>query len=242
LPPEEKNPVGTVCVFYPFAEERKGAVRIACEFAGFLAENGFAVLLFDYSGTGESSGEFSEISILQILKGCKCALKYCRDFAKCKNLPLYILGMRLGSTFALEALKGYQWNIKSAFLFSPVLDGAGWLKENIRRSKFRGGSGGVEVEHDGDKYIDIDGYLYNKNFYDELSGLNVSSVDKAVSDKINIIQIGPSLTLTQKTGKMAERLSAKAYAVSSVPFWLENDKPDLEIYFSLLKRLLNNEK
>ncbi|MBN2712020.1 MAG: hypothetical protein JXR97_06235, partial [Planctomycetes bacterium] len=60
-----------VLVFLPLAEERKGCVRPVHELGLACVAAGWSLITFDYAGTGESYGDFSDITWERLGSNCR---------------------------------------------------------------------------------------------------------------------------------------------------------------------------
>jgi pimeloyl-ACP methyl ester carboxylesterase len=82
-------------VFFPgYASDMEGAKAIAID--GFAAERGFALLRFDYSGTGSSGGRFEDGTLSRWLEDALAALD------RLTNGPLILIGSSMGGWLALH--------------------------------------------------------------------------------------------------------------------------------------------
>ena len=75
-----------VLLCYPGAEEYMSIHWAFRRLAVMLSKSGFHVLRFDYFGTGDSSGEFTEANILQWQADIRAAVAELRDMASTKRI------------------------------------------------------------------------------------------------------------------------------------------------------------
>jgi esterase/lipase len=66
----------------------------------FLAQNGYAVLRFDFSGLGASTGDFSNCNFTTTIEDINAAIRYLTDH---HTAPTVLLGHSLGGTSSLAA-------------------------------------------------------------------------------------------------------------------------------------------
>lgn len=210
---------GRVIAFLPLAEERKGCVRPLFELGGILAGYNIELLAFDYSGTGESPGEFSGITWDTLLRDCQAAVSWNRQDAPDHNLA--ILGIRLGARLALELLPEMDKTIPLA-LWEPVCKCGKWFNDLRRRSNWRSTGNGQTT----DGAVDIDGYLFGSEMVrsikerDNLPGeLNLP--------ECAIWQIGHRSEPAPQIARLAEALGGECdiHCRKMLPFWLESDIP-----------------
>ncbi len=133
-PPRSANGVGFV-MSHPFGEEKLWSHRVFVSLARALAAQGYAVLRFDYSGAGDSSGLTCETSLETHLADLDAAIMELeRRHPASKRIGL--IGLRLGATFAAlmaerrasagKALQG------PLLLWDPILDGEAYFQELLR--------------------------------------------------------------------------------------------------------------
>ncbi len=89
-----------VILCFPFADERKQSVRAYMQVARVLGQRGLASMLFDYSGCGNSEGEFQNATFDVWARDTLCAYDYAKSLRYSKIMAL---GVRLGANIVLEA-------------------------------------------------------------------------------------------------------------------------------------------
>jgi pimeloyl-ACP methyl ester carboxylesterase len=94
--------------------------------ANLLSEEGFAVLRFDYYGTGDSSGQSGEGNVAQWKDDIRTAYYELTDMAGTRSIS--IVGTRLGAALACQsAAEGLR--IRDLVLWDPVVDGKKYMEE-----------------------------------------------------------------------------------------------------------------
>jgi putative redox protein len=71
-----------------------------------LAEQGYAVLRFDFTGLGDSGGDFSSTTFTTTQDDLKCAISFLKEYYQA---PLFLMGHSLGGTTALAVAQGYDF-------------------------------------------------------------------------------------------------------------------------------------
>lgn len=120
----------------PLHDEGVRAYRALVEFARELACRGFAALLFDYRGCGESEGEFEELSLRTCVEDIRAATDLLVKEADVDSYGL--LGLRLGATAAAIAAaeSASSEPISRLVLWSPVADTKGYFRDLLRARLF----------------------------------------------------------------------------------------------------------
>ena len=111
--------IGCAIVFCSaFAGEHNMSRRVLVTFARLLASQGFHVLRFDYSGSGDSGGDFRNTTIETYVADTRLAIQALRQRAPCSRVGL--LGLRLGSL--VGAMTCAADDIDFLVLWAPVVD------------------------------------------------------------------------------------------------------------------------
>lgn len=117
----------SVLLCNPFGEEASRAHRIYRVLATQLERAGYATLRFDFSGTGDSSGDASEATIDQWLSDLSTAAGELRRTSGSPRVAL--VGLRFGATLAALASSRGELRPRHLVLWDPVVSGAGYLRE-----------------------------------------------------------------------------------------------------------------
>jgi hypothetical protein len=112
-------------VFCPgFAGNKCGKFRIFVTLAKELAKRGIAVLRFDYRGSGDSEGEFHDITIEGKTSDTIKCLNFLANDPQVDSSRLGLLGRSLGGVIAVLAARRH--SIKSLALWAPVFTSEPW--------------------------------------------------------------------------------------------------------------------
>jgi alpha/beta superfamily hydrolase len=131
--PLQLTKVPAIIVCPGFAGNKCGKFRVFVTLAKELAKAGIMVFRFDYRGSGDSEGEFQDIT----LEGKTSDTLKCLDFLandpQVDNTRLGILGRSLGGAIAIVAARRFE-KIKSLALWAPVFNSDPWknLWESLR--------------------------------------------------------------------------------------------------------------
>ncbi|HET7217704.1 MAG TPA: alpha/beta fold hydrolase, partial [Vicinamibacterales bacterium] len=114
---------------HPLCEEKLWAHRVFVSFARELAAAGHPVLRFDYSGNGDSDGDFSTLSLGSIARDVRRAIAMVRE--KTGAPKVHLLGLRFGGLIASLAAEDAA-DVDRLILWSPVVDGSRYMQELLR--------------------------------------------------------------------------------------------------------------
>lgn len=131
-PPAQAAPVGkagAVLLCNPFGQEAIRAHRIYSVLAQKLSRLGLHVLRFDYTGTGDSSGEVEEGQQTQWVEDVLEAHEELAATADVKRVAW--VGLRYGATLALLAADKVSPAVADVVMWDPVVDGAAYVNELV---------------------------------------------------------------------------------------------------------------
>src|SRR5437762_1000154 len=94
------------------------------QLADRLTHAGFHLFRFDYSGLGDSWGDFESASVEQWLADTRTALGELIDTSGVRDVT--ILGVRLGATLAVRALQ--EQPVRRLVLWDPVVQGRAFVE------------------------------------------------------------------------------------------------------------------
>ncbi|CAM3476114.1 alpha/beta hydrolase family protein [Marinicrinis lubricantis] len=108
-----------VVICHGFIGSRIGVNRLFVRAARQMAENGYAVLRFDYAGCGESTGSYGAEGLRSMVQQTKTVLDYARTIPQVDPKRISLLGHSLGgATAVLTASKDPR--IQELILWAPV--------------------------------------------------------------------------------------------------------------------------
>lgn len=111
----------------PFGEEASRAHRTFRVLATQLERAGYAVLRFDYSGTGDSEGESADATVDAWVADIGSAAERLRQASGAQRLA--VIGLRFGATLAALAAARGQVRLRHLVMWDPIVDGAAYLRE-----------------------------------------------------------------------------------------------------------------
>jgi alpha/beta superfamily hydrolase len=110
-----------------FAGTKCGKYRLFVRLGKALAKMGIAVLRFDYRGSGDSEGEFEEITINGKVSDTLKALDFLSQDPHVDANHVGLLGRSLGGMISILAARQSQ-HVKSLVLWAPVFTSDPWHK------------------------------------------------------------------------------------------------------------------
>ncbi|MCR4672094.1 MAG: alpha/beta hydrolase [Lachnospiraceae bacterium] len=156
--PDSRVPM--VLVLHGLMGNRIGSGKSNVEFSKILCEHGIASARFDYIGSGESDGDFIEMSILTELSDSEYILKYVQGLDFVDKDRIAVHGMSQGGLEAGLLAGTHPDEVACLSLWSPAFcigdesffeTVSGYDKEKLFR----------------DGYIDSDSWLIGKKYFDD---------------------------------------------------------------------------
>ncbi len=119
-----------VLIVPPFAEEMNRCRRMFTLLGQRLASMGTATLVLDLSGTGESAGDFGDVTWETWREDLRVTLEHASAIGYRR---VSICGVRLGALLALDSIARDGTRVDGpVLLWQPVLDGSAFLTQFLR--------------------------------------------------------------------------------------------------------------
>lgn len=122
----KKPPAILIC--HGLAGEKTGRYRIYVTLAKKLSEMGIASLRIDFRGSGDSEGEFADMTLESEVSDAIVALEFLQNNPHIDSKRLGIFGRSVGGSVAVMAARKFG-NIKSIATWAPLSDGNQWLEQ-----------------------------------------------------------------------------------------------------------------
>ena len=115
-PNEKKYPL--VLMLHGFTANRNGPRFAFVRLARALEQLGIGSIRFDFLGSGESDGEFSEMTYQKEFKQAICILE---EISKLEDVTeIYVLGHSMGGAIAGQLAASFPETIKKCALWAPA--------------------------------------------------------------------------------------------------------------------------
>ncbi len=192
LPENVQKKVPAVLLLHGFTGHKSDTHFIFTRLARSLAASGVAVLRFDFAGSGDSEGEFADMTILTELQDAKTALKFLKSRTEIDTAKVGLLGFSMGGCVA-ALLVGDVQDFQTVVLWAPVafpVKTFAYIPQKYEEKKFHGR-----------KVYDLSGFYVSQKFLDILPDLHpLQSVKKFVKPAL-VIQGGEDKSVYPESGK-----------------------------------------
>ena len=165
IPQESKNKVPIVLIFHGFTGNKMEPHFIFVKLSRALEARGIASVRFDFGGSGESDGEFIDMTISKELEDAKEILAFAKtlDFVDINRIG--ILGLSMGGAVASMLAGDCKDEIQSLCLWAP----AGNMSELVTYGKSEEDIQAMRNEG----YWDVGGLLVGTGFLDDVLSLDI---------------------------------------------------------------------
>jgi len=164
--PYGQGPFPTVLMCHGLAGHKTGKYRLYVHLSERLSKIGIASLRIDFRGSGDSEGNFSEMTLESEVSDAKIALQYLRERKDVDISRLGLFGRSVGGTVALMAAKE-SGPIKSLAIWAPLYDGEQWADQwNMLHAPE------VSAEYRYEK-MKVNGQVPGPKFFHELFSVNM---------------------------------------------------------------------
>jgi hypothetical protein len=189
LPPATPAPGLIMC--HGFTGHKAETHRLFVKAARELCKQGLVVLRFDFRGSGDSEGDFSEMTISREIEDAAAALDFLAARAETDENRLGLLGLSMGGAVA-ASLAGKEPRLKALALWAAVAH----LEPLCERlaTEFRG------------KILDMNGWGLGLAFLDDLP--NIKPLESVRS------YMGPSLVVHGANDETVPASHASDYRVA----------------------------
>lgn len=218
-----------VVVCPPFGEEYLWSQRALVNFARVMAASGYSVLRFEYMGTGDSEGDFEEVSVQSMISDILAASKMLKDSVE-RVTSIALVGLRFGATLAVMAADKDE-SIRTVTLWDPIMDGASYLRSLLRTNIATQSAVYREIRQDSEaliqsmrvgKTVNIEGYemswpMFSQAFEIDLTKLLEPDVEHALLVQI----VRKEGEIDQSYAVLRNQWGCEVAQAVELPFWKE---------------------
>jgi len=116
-------------LLHGFTGNKSETHRMFVKLARQLVAEGIGVLRFDFRGSGDSDGEFEQMTIRSQIADAQEAVRFLARHKRINSKRLALVGFSLGGTIAAHLVAREKQRVKALVLIAPVAEGTGILDE-----------------------------------------------------------------------------------------------------------------
>jgi len=149
---------------HPLFEERKCAHRFSYLLAQAFAAAGLSLERFDYTGTGEDTNDFADVSLTSLRE----------DLGKhIAQEVVSLIGLRLGASLAFDYAVHNPETVRRLVLVEPVIDGDAYVEYLSRKQHIKDMMTGGVSSHGETGYVNFEGYRTSMQLVQELRAFDL---------------------------------------------------------------------
>jgi alpha-beta hydrolase superfamily lysophospholipase len=168
----------------PLGYEGTCAYETYTKLAEYLADAGFAVVRFDYHGTGDSAGSDSDPSRVQAwLTSVGAAIDEVKRLGQVSQVSLF--GVRMGATLAARAA-AQRGGVASLVMWAPCVTGRSFVRE-LKASTLMRSNEDEPAAPRPDGGLEALGYLYTAQTMKDLGSLDLLKLSPLPSSQVLVI-------------------------------------------------------
>lgn len=163
--PLQRSNIPAVVMCHGLGGHKSGRNRLYVRLAKQLAANGIASLRFDFRGSGDSEGDFTESTVEGFVSDALKALEYVSNHPKIDPKRIGLMGRSFGGTIAVLAASRFP-QVKSLVLWAPLFNGKQWHDQWMRLKE------GVSPE-EAEMMMVVNGQLAGAKFFEQFFNLRM---------------------------------------------------------------------
>lgn len=187
IPDGISGPVPFVILFHGFQDDRNEINFVHTELSRRLCQAGIGSVRFDFLGSGESDGTFSDITVSKEIQNGIDILDYVLklDFVDAKRVALH--GLSLGGCVASMVAGLRKESVCALSLWCPALD----LVCNLK-NKMLCGMDVSDIDQKG--YADVEGLRLSLDFYEDCLKLDPYRIASQYDGPVNLVHGDQDIT------------------------------------------------
>lgn len=195
-PPAGEIPLGKAILHIPaFGEEMNKSRRMVALQAWAFADRGYAVLVLDLFGTGDSAGDFNEATWEIWLQNIDTAIDWLKQQGV-QSIDLW--GLRTGGLLAMDFANRRQNPIERLIVWQPVINGDAFIMQFLRlrvaaavmdRNAPQEKTSELKQQLLDGKAIEVAGYLLNPDLIKPILALRANELDLSTVKDLALFEI-----------------------------------------------------
>ena len=178
-PDQVEGKIPLVIIFHGFGGNKMGPNFVLVRLSRLLSENKIASVRFDFAGSGESDGDFMDMTISGEVEDANNIFEYVKNLNFVDKENIGVLGFSMGGAVASILAGKLRNQIKALCLWAP----AGNINEIVVNDFI--GSGLAWFLQNG--YHDFEGLIIGKNFVTDLSCINIYEEASRYNGKVLLV-------------------------------------------------------
>jgi hypothetical protein len=192
---------------HPLFDERKCSHRFSYQLKAAFEEAGMRLERFDYRGTGEAAGEFSDVSLRSLREDVAGWID---------GDEVCLVGVRFGASLAFDYCVRGRGPMRNLVLLEPVVEGRAYVDYLRRKQHIKDlmtGESSVPPEDKG--YENLEGYKTSVKLMEQLESFDLIELacEYVIENSICIAQISKQSKIHPEIASLAKLLEGSANKV-----------------------------
>jgi hypothetical protein len=204
---------------HPLFDERKCSHRFSYYLEKVFREHGLILNRFDYRGTGEADGEFSDVTLETLRNDLANQIDHEGEIG--------LIGVRFGASMAFDYCCREPQKVKKLILIEPIIHGSDYIDYLFRKQHIKDLLTGLPSKPlSTEGFCNIEGYKTNTRLLTQIRALSLTQIAKdcTVADWIRIVQISKHSKINSESTEFVEHLQKAEQTIfvehlNSNPFW-----------------------
>ncbi|MDN5277382.1 MAG: uncharacterized protein PWR01_1347 [Clostridiales bacterium] len=175
----EKLPMALI--FHGFTGNKMEPHFIFVKLSRRLEQAGIASLRFDFLGSGESDGEFKDMTLSGELDDAEAILEYAKNLEFVDRGKIFAVGLSMGGAVASMLAGRHPQDIAALCLWAPAGNMGQLIQERIKQIQ----AAGVDISSM--EYFDLGGNLVGKAFVEDVQSLDIFNIAAPYDKRVLIL-------------------------------------------------------
>ncbi len=168
-------------IFHGFTGNKMEPHFIFVKLSRRLEKAGIASLRFDFLGSGESDGEFKDMTLSGEVEDAKTILNYSKTLDFVDPNRIFVVGLSMGGAVASMLAGLHPQDIAALCLWAPAGNMGQLIQERIRYIE----DAGIDISSM--EYFDMGGNLIGKAFVHDVQSLDIFNIASSYEKQVLIL-------------------------------------------------------
>lgn len=192
-PDEASQKVPIALIFHGFTGNKMESHFIFVKLSRRLERVGIASLRFDFLGSGESDGEFKDVTLSGELDDAEAILDYAKSLEFVDKDRIFAVGLSMGGVVASMLAGRHPQDIAALCLWAPAGNMGQIIQEKVREIQALG------VDVSSVEHFDLGGNLIGKAFIQDVLSLDIFKMAAPYDKQVLILYGDKYYTVPLKT-------------------------------------------
>ena len=180
-PENVENKVPMVLIFHGFTGNKMEPHFIFVKLSRRLEQLGLASMRFDFIGSGESDGDFKDMTLSGEIKDAEAILEFAKTLDWVDRDNIYVVGLSMGGAVASVLAGQHSDDVARLCLWAPAGNMPQLIEHRVNELK------ASEVVDDDYEHYDLGGLLLGRGFVEDIKTLDIYELASPYRGEVLII-------------------------------------------------------